>query len=150
MHNSRCSSWLRSRKINTNNGKGMIDSLGLCLYSGNGVHIMSDLFTPRVDRELWQFDDGDDNADNIRTSSTTILLMFCHLDCNQWHFWEWGGQTCLHFEVNKNSHAVMLAVIKRVLTSLQCIFSSYCKTSSMKLFATIVLKCKILSFSYLK
>ena len=64
----------------------MIDSLGLCLYSGNGVRIMSDLFTPRVDRELWQFDDGDDNADNIRTSSTTILLMFCHLDCNQWHF----------------------------------------------------------------
>lgn len=66
----------------------MIDSLGLCLYSGNSVHIMSDLFTPRVDGELWQFDDGDDNADNIRTSSTTILLMFCHLDCNQWHFWE--------------------------------------------------------------
>ena len=149
MHNSRCSSWLRSRKINTNNGKGMIDSLG-CVYTQIMVCILCQTSSLPESIELWQFDDGDDNADNIRTSSTTILLMFCHLDCNQWHFWEWGGQTCLHFEVNKNSHAVMLAVIKRVLTSLQCIFSNYCKTSSMKLFATIVLKCKILSFSYLK
>lgn len=50
-----------------------------CVCTGNGVHIMSDLFTPRVDRELWQFDDGDDN---ISTLSTTTLLIFCHLDCN--------------------------------------------------------------------
>ena len=43
-----------------------------CVCTGNGVHIMSDLFTPRVNRELLQFDDGDDNADNITLSTTTL------------------------------------------------------------------------------